>query len=352
MIEITANTRQATVTNKELLTTGSAGIQVQFTLSEDFAGLSKLAVFRQGEDGKKVDVALDSHLTCVVPAEVLTEEGEVLFIGIYGANGQGTVIIPTVWATAGVVKPGTDPNTPVDAEPTPEIWAQILGIASDAEQAAGDALTMATRAANAAEEAIDSCSEDRAAAEFARDQAQAASNSASSASGSAWTQALKAEGYAVGRQDGQEVGSDSPYYRSNSAFFAGVAYTNMLATDTYKEQTEGMAYGTVDGYPVTSSSPYYHNNAKYYSEQADGTALKSEGYATGKQNGSDVGSGSPYYHNNAKFYSEVAGQTAGEAGWVYFYIDDNGILHYVRTENADLAFYIDANGVLHVTNAA
>ena len=40
MIQITADTRRAVVTNKELLTTGSAGIQVQFTLSEDWAGLA------------------------------------------------------------------------------------------------------------------------------------------------------------------------------------------------------------------------------------------------------------------------------------------------------------------------
>lgn len=142
MIQITADTRRAVVTNKELLTVGSAGIQVEFTLSEDWSALSKLAVFRVGDDGTKVDVVLGESLTCVVPPEVLTEEGEVLFIGVYGTNGQGTVIIPTVWASAGVVKPGTEPETPASAEPTPEIWAQILGVANDAEQTAADAMSI------------------------------------------------------------------------------------------------------------------------------------------------------------------------------------------------------------------
>ena len=136
MIQISVDTRRAVVTNKETLTVGSAGIQVQFTLSEDWNALSKLAVFRVGDDGTKVDVVLGESLTCVVPSEVLTQEDEALFIGIYGANGQGTVIIPTIWASAGVVKPGTVPNTPADAQPTPEIWAQILGVAQDAEQTA------------------------------------------------------------------------------------------------------------------------------------------------------------------------------------------------------------------------
>ena len=141
MIQITADTRRAVVTNKELLTVGSAGIQVQFTLSEDWDTLSKLAVFRVGDDGLKVDVVLGESLTCVVPPEVLTQEDEVLFIGVYGTNGQGTVIIPTVWASAGVVKPGTEPNTPAEAQPTPEIWAQILGVAQDAEQTATEAMS-------------------------------------------------------------------------------------------------------------------------------------------------------------------------------------------------------------------
>ena len=142
MIQITVDTRRAVVTNKELLTTGSAGIQVQFTLSEDWAGLSKMAVFRLGDDGQKVDVVLDSSLTCVVPPEVLTLDGEVVFIGVYGHNGQGTVIIPTIWASAGVVKPGAEPETPASAEPTPAIWAQILDVAQGAEETATEAMSL------------------------------------------------------------------------------------------------------------------------------------------------------------------------------------------------------------------
>lgn len=48
--------------------------------------------------------------------------------------------------------------------------------------------------------------------------------------------------------------------------------------------------------------------------------------------------------------ADRAAQAASNAGWVYFYIDQEGHLHYVKTENADLDFYIDNNGNLHVTN--
>ena len=85
-------------------------------------------------------------------------------------------------------------------------------------------------------------------------------------------------------------------------------------------------------------------------EDAEAQALKAEGFAVGEQNGVPVQSGSPYFMNNAEFYADVAAQAASNAGWVYFYIDEDGYLHYVKTENCDLDFYIDDDGYLHVTN--
>ena len=83
-------------------------------------------------------------------------------------------------------------------------------------------------------------------------------------------------------------------------------------------------------------------------ESAAADALKAEGYAVGEQNGAEVGSGSPYFENNAKFYAAAAQQAASEGGWVHFYIDEGGHLHYVKTPDVDLVFSIQ-NGYLHVT---
>ena len=100
------------------------------------------------------------------------------------------------------------------------------------------------------------------------------------------------------------------------------------------------------------------NNAKASEESAalskdaaTENALKAEGYAVGEQNGEAVSSESPYFQNNSKYWSQMAQQAAGKDGWVSFYIDENGHLHYVKTENAALRFYIDAVGHLHATNA-
>lgn len=80
---------------------------------------------------------------------------------------------------------------------------------------------------------------------------------------------------------------------------------------------------------------------------AQDSALVSEGFAVGKQSGEPVASGSQYFENNAKFYSEAAQQAASEGGWVHFYIDANGDLHYVKTPNVDLVFYLQG-GDLYV----
>lgn len=80
-------------------------------------------------------------------------------------------------------------------------------------------------------------------------------------------------------------------------------------------------------------------------------ATDSEAWAVGQRDGTDVDATDETYHNNSKFWSQMAQQAAGKDGWVSFYIDDNGHLHYVKTENAALRFYIDAVGHLHATNA-
>ena len=90
------------------------------------------------------------------------------------------------------------------------------------------------------------------------------------------------------------------------------------------------------------------SEAQQAAETAEHQALKSEGFAVGKQNGVVVGHDSPYFENNAEFYASVAQQAAAEGGWVHFYIDENGYLHYVKTPDVDLVFTL-VDGYLHVT---
>ena len=58
MITITANARDATYVSDDLITSGSVGIPAKFVLSEDFDGLSNIAVFV----GSGVSMGLSSFL--------------------------------------------------------------------------------------------------------------------------------------------------------------------------------------------------------------------------------------------------------------------------------------------------
>lgn len=133
MINVSVNSRRASYTSTDVITTGSIGIPVTFKLSQDFDGLSVVAIF-SGSD-TTVDVILTGD-SCVVPPEVLTTAGGQLKIGVYGRSADGTIAIPTIWAekmsiVTGVVPSGIDP-----ADPTPDWTAQVQQAATEALETA------------------------------------------------------------------------------------------------------------------------------------------------------------------------------------------------------------------------
>lgn len=74
---------------------------------------------------------------------------------------------------------------------------------------------------------------------------------------------------------------------------------------------------------------------------ADQSAENAEAWAVGERNGTPVSQDDGTYENNAKFYAEKAEQAAGDLGWIYLYIDDDGHLIYVRTSNVLLDFKLE-----------
>jgi len=150
---------------------------------------------------------------------------------------------------------------------------------NNAKYYAQQAGSSAGTASNKASEAAGSAS----AASGYKDTAEQKAGQAVNAATSAGSDALKAEGYAVGKQNGDAVASGSPYYQNNAKYYATEA---------------------------GSSASGASNSAA----SADADALKAEGYAVGKQDGTDVGSGSPYYQNNAAYYAGQAGQAAELVG--------------------------------------
>ena len=155
--------------------------------------------------------------------------------------------------------------------------------ASSALESAQQASGSATNAANSAINALEAQQQALGYASDANQSAISASQSsltAISMADQANTYGLKAEGYAVGKQNGADVSSDSEYYQNNAKYYAEDAEDSADAADDFKDE-------------------------------ANTASLKAEGMAVGKQNGVDVDSDSPYYHNNAKYYAEQAGQASG-----------------------------------------
>lgn len=110
------------------LTSGMVGVaEIAFSFDDAWDGLNRIAVFKAG--GTVKDVLLIGE-SCVIPHEVL-ERPVHLVVGVYGTDADGSVVIPTVWADLGMVEQGAKPSGEISKKPTPEVWAQILGMIGD-----------------------------------------------------------------------------------------------------------------------------------------------------------------------------------------------------------------------------
>ena len=194
MIQLTATGHDARTTpSSDPITAGSVGLPVVLDLSSDFDGLAVTVCFEAGET--KADVAyLGDPVT--VPLQCLTVVGAVLRIGVYGALPNGTIVIPTVWATVGLVRKGAMPSGVDPAQPEPDWTAQVLAAARDAKETAEriagevDEWAEAEAARVRAEDARDS-------AEAARRSAEQARAGAESIRADAETQRANAEGIRI-----------------------------------------------------------------------------------------------------------------------------------------------------------
>lgn len=113
----------ATITDTEPMTSGSSRVYlVQFYFSEEWADLTRVAVFRAGET--VVDVILDDDNVCFMPWEVLVDHGIPVQFGVYGTK-DGDVVLPTIWAATEVILEGVVTGAATHP-PSPDIYEQLL----------------------------------------------------------------------------------------------------------------------------------------------------------------------------------------------------------------------------------
>ena len=121
-IKITVTGAQALVTNAPVVTCGMVGLPVEVVFDEAWEGLEKTLVYRAGSVTRIQTGITDGG---IVAREVLLQAGHTLRIGVYGTSPDG-VVIPTVWASAGMIRRGVDPEADPALEPQAPAWANAL----------------------------------------------------------------------------------------------------------------------------------------------------------------------------------------------------------------------------------
>lgn len=135
-VQLSASRARLTLTgDRELLSSGmSEVVRVAFTFSPDWDGLHKIAVFSNGSHSVDVPEADWQEDVCTIPAQVLSEPGKTLMVGVYGADGAH-LVLPTVWCVLGRIEPGAEPAFLEAAPPEPSAWASLQAQLDEAKAA-------------------------------------------------------------------------------------------------------------------------------------------------------------------------------------------------------------------------
>ena len=128
MIEIEVSAGSARLLHGETLTSGRVGLGCRLHFDRVWDGLQKTAVIA---GSRSVDLFLRGT-EFLIPPECLERAGDSLRIGLYGMNGDGTTVVPTVWVNCGEIRPGTRLSNREEQEPTQNLLAQIQSCAAEA----------------------------------------------------------------------------------------------------------------------------------------------------------------------------------------------------------------------------
>lgn len=109
------------MTESETLTSGMVGKEIRLVFDESWAELSKTAVFRAGAITR---IVTDPGETVIIPAEILERPFVKLFVGAYGTNELGDLVIPTVLAEGPMIRYGAAPTEDGTAKELP-VWKDL-----------------------------------------------------------------------------------------------------------------------------------------------------------------------------------------------------------------------------------
>ena len=123
-INIKISKAVATAEKDGIITTGMVGVPVSFMFDSWWDGLTVTAVFKGS--GAPISVPLLGATETVVPWEVLKRPSTLLRIGAEGRLPDGTLVIPTTWATVDIVMSGANATDDLAKPPTPTAFDRIM----------------------------------------------------------------------------------------------------------------------------------------------------------------------------------------------------------------------------------
>lgn len=109
------------MTESEILTSGMVGKEVQLLFDDSWTSLSKTVVFRAGDTSR---VVTEASSTVTIPEDALARPFCRLYVGVYGTDTEGTVVIPTIMAEGPMIQYGADPMEDETAAELP-VWQNL-----------------------------------------------------------------------------------------------------------------------------------------------------------------------------------------------------------------------------------
>ena len=259
----------------EILTSGMLrAVICSFSFSSDWDSLGKTAVFNVGDT--TIDALVTDNNEAVIPWELLVEGniGKILRVGVYGINGDGDLIIPTVYCETVRIQRGADPSGDSSAEPTPTIWEQMLADNAETREVVAAALEEITEigdaavaAKNAAVEAQGAAEDAQAAAEQAVTDAEAEKTAAVAAKNAA----VEAQGAAEDAQEAAEQAvtdaaaeKQAAIAAKNAAVIAQGGSEDAQAAAEYAQGKAEAAQAAAEAAATVRVAVYDADNDKYY----------------------------------------------------------------------------------------
>ena len=144
------------MTQSEILTSGMVGKEVQILFDESWTGLSRTLVFRSGDICRTAD---GTESVAVIPEDVLARPFRKLYVGLYGTDEAGTVVIPTIMAEGPMIRYGADPTEDPEGEDLP-VWKNLQEQIGDLTLLKTDDRTCLVAAINENSENLADLSED------------------------------------------------------------------------------------------------------------------------------------------------------------------------------------------------